>query len=181
MQITSLKNHMLIALPALQDPCFQSSVVYIIEHDAQGATGFIINKSTDIFLEELLERLDLPSIAEHASGKPVMLGGPVRPDQLFVVFSEKNTAEEGMLSLPHSRAFMENRLQETELDEVFLFLGYAGWSAGQLEQELLGNHWLVIPANHDILYNVPIERRHRAAAALLGVTMAHVSTGVGHA
>lgn len=183
MRITSLKNHMLVALPALRDPCFQSSVVYIIEHDSEGAIGFIINKTTNIFLDELLEKIELTSVVEErASHVPVMIGGPVRPDQLFVLFSEKNsTVAENILTLPSTSSFMEELLRQEDLSNVCIFLGYAGWSAGQLEQELLGNHWLVMPADHDILCKVPVERRHRAAAALLGVNMTDVSMVVGHA
>lgn len=183
---TWLANHFLIAMPSLSDPSFYRTVTYICEHDADGAMGIVINQTLDISFSDVLQSMDLSGGDESVRQKPVFLGGPVQTERGFVIHEPLGAWESSLevsknLGLTVSRDIIEATSQNRGPERSLIALGYAGWSAGQLEQELADNSWLAGPANTDIIFELPVEKRWEAAASLLGVDINSLSTDIGHA
>ena len=186
----SLTNHFLIAMPAMADPNFARTLTYICEHNAEGALGIIINRPIDMNLAGLFERVNIPLEAEAARSEladlPVYFGGPVQTDRGFVLHRPKGQWHSTLvvtedIGLTSSRDILQAMSESGEPNEVLISLGYAGWSAGQLEWELSQNAWLTVPAEPNILFGLPPEERLPAAMQLLGVDFANLSEVAGHA
>ena len=181
-----LTDHFLIAMPALADPNFFHSVTYICEHSEQGAMGLVINQPLDVELGEVLEQMKLEAKDEAIRHRPVFLGGPVQPERGFVLHEPPGQWDSMLrvsddLAVATSRDILAAISEGRGPERSLVALGYAGWGAGQLEQEVADNAWLTGPADREIIFNMPHERRWQAAAALLGVDMTHMSDEIGHA
>ncbi len=182
----SLKNHFLIAMPSLSEGIFARSVTYLCEHNEHGAMGIVINRPIGIALGEILEQLDVDG-ARHHGEDPVMAGGPVQTDRGFVLHPTSERHWESTLpitdeiSLTTSRDILQSLAYNEGPPTALVALGYAGWSAGQLEQELVANAWLTIPADRAIIFDIPAEQRFDAAVAKLGIDFAQLAPGAGHA
>lgn len=189
-QTLQLADHFLIAMPSMLDPVFGGTVVYICEHNANGALGMIINRPTDMTLDVLFERLELnleitphDHLIPHA---PVLFGGPVQVERGFVLHAP--TAEynsslnvSDAVSLTTSRDVLEAAAQGRGPKRLVVTLGCAGWSAGQLEQEILRNGWLTVRADPAILFDIPSADRFVAAMHLLGIDPNMLTGEAGHA
>jgi putative transcriptional regulator len=182
----NLSNHFLIAMPSMLDPIFGGTVVYLCEHNERGALGMVINKPTDITMSDLFSRLDLqPEIAPFAE-KPVMFGGPVQDDRGFVLHSPLGEFS-SMLKVTDDIAFTTSRdvLEAVASGQgpqrLLVSIGYSGWGAGQLEEEIGRNGWLTVAADPAVIFDLPVNERYTAALKLLGVNPAMLSSGVGHA
>ena len=186
----NLADHFLIAMPMMGDTLFGGTVVYVCEHHAGGALGMIINRPTDVTVDDLFERIDLKLEIDLHSGlanhEPVMFGGPVQSDRGFVLHAP-DTAYSSSLTVSDAVALTTSRdVLEAVADghgpqRILITLGCAGWGAGQLEAEILRNDWLTVRADPDILYDTPIEARFSAAMQLLGIDPGLLSTEAGHA
>jgi putative transcriptional regulator len=181
-----LADHFLIAMPALEDPNFQRSVTLICQHDANGAMGIVINRAADYTLAELLAQMELAADTVAGAGQPLVAGGPVQPDRGFVLHDDprewNSTLRFGRgLAVTTSRDILVAMSGGAGPENVLVALGYAGWTAGQLEAELADNSWLTVPADHDILFRHPLERRWQAAAFSAGVDLARLTGYAGHA
>ncbi len=186
MQSTNLTNHFLIAMPGLLDPNFFQTVTYICDHNEKGAMGIVINRPLDLDLGEVLSQMDLEPSNDSIERISVYHGGPVQVDRGFVLHHPKtewdssiNVSEE--VGVTTSRDILQSISEGKGPDESLIALGYAGWAAGQLEQELIDNAWLNGPADSNIIFKVPCEQRWSSAAAHLGVDLAKLSHDVGHA
>jgi len=188
-ETVSLTHHFLIAMPAMADPNFSRSLAYICEHNEQGALGIIVNRPMDMALASLFERVDIP-LEGHAAAElgamPVYFGGPVQTDRGFVLHRPlgqwQSTLEvRGDIGLSSSRDILEAMGSTGEPADILVTLGYAGWSAGQLEWELGQNAWLTVAADEQILFGMPPEERLAAAMQLLGIDFANLSDVAGHA
>jgi len=184
--IANLTNHFLIAMPAMADPNFSRTLTYIAEHNDQGALGIIVNRPLDMTLSTLFERVDLPLEDERFATQPVYFGGPVQTDRGFVLHRPPGSWHSTLtiddeVGLTSSRDILVSLSEHGEPSEVLVTLGYAGWSAGQLEQELAANAWLTVPAEHSIIFDLPPEERFAAALQRLGVDFTHLSEVAGHA
>ncbi|MBK4716140.1 MULTISPECIES: YqgE/AlgH family protein [Tenebrionibacter/Tenebrionicola group] len=186
----NLQHHFLIAMPSLRDPLFRRSVVYICEHNSEGAMGLIINKPLDILtIESVLEKLRIQPDSRDETirlDKPVFIGGPLAEDRGFILHSPPDTFDSSIricddTIITTSRDVLETLGTPKQPANVMVALGYASWSAGQLEQELLDNAWLTTPADLNILFRTPVPERWREAAKLLGVDIFAVSDQAGHA
>jgi putative transcriptional regulator len=187
----NLSNHFLIAMPSMpEDPVFGGSVVYLCEHNAGGALGVIINKPTDMSIDTLLERIDLTlEIAPNGvplDGKPVMFGGPVQVERGFVLHTPVNAFSSMMtvsddIVLTTSKDVLEAVAHGAGPARILVTLGCAGWSPGQLEQEIANNGWLTVRADPRIVFDLPIEQRFDAAMRLLGIDPMMLSGVAGHA
>lgn len=181
-----LRNHFLLAMPGLADSLFAQSITYICEHGEAGAMGIVINQPLDLSMEEIFDHLQIETASDF-SEQPVMAGGPVQIDHGFVLHRRCNRRWDASLqvtpeiTLTSSRDILRAIAEGTGPADHLVALGYAGWSAGQLEEELGRNSWLTVPANSDIIFTIPWERRLAAAAAQLGIDMNLISTQVGHA
>lgn len=181
-----LVNHFLVAMPALNDPNFRQSVVYICEHNAESALGIVINHPTPMVLGDIFKQLsiivDNPALAQS----PVFQGGPVQTDRGFVIHepaghwdSTLKVGEE--LGVTTSRDVLAALAAGSGPGRTFVALGYAGWASGQLETELAANSWLSMPADRRIIFDTPVAERWQAAARLLGVDIALLPGDAGHA
>ncbi|MCP5208340.1 MAG: YqgE/AlgH family protein [Hahellaceae bacterium] len=180
---TYLKHQLLIAMPHMADPNFAGTVTYICEHNEHGAMGIIINRPTELTLGDVFEQMNLgPSHRDEL----VYAGGPVQIERGFVIHRPKGDWQatlpiEEDICLTSSRDILTAYANNEGPVEAIIALGYAGWGAGQLEQELLGNSWLNCPADAHILFHVHYRERLAAAAAKIGVDLSLLSNQVGHA
>ncbi|CAH1385848.1 YqgE/AlgH family protein [Candidatus Nitrotoga sp. M5] len=180
------RHHFLIAMPAMVDSPFAKALVYICEHNEQGALGIIVNGPTNLTLGELFEQTKIPMGAFELSDMPVYFGGPVQTDRGFVLHKPLGQWQSTLtindnLGLTTSRDILLAVGAGQEPKNLLLTLGYSGWAPGQLEHELTENAWLTVPASEHILFELPPEERLPAAMALLGVDYASLSEYAGHA
>lgn len=185
----NLANHFLIAMPAMQDPVFGGTVVYVCEHNDKGVLGVVINKPTDMTMETLFDRVDL-KLAEGLRAtvvdEPIMFGGPVQDDRGFVLHSPGGRYSSS-LSVTDDVAFttsidvLEAVASGGGPARMLVSIGYAGWSPGQLEEEISRNGWLTVGADARVLFELPIEERYNAAIKLLGFDPLMLATEAGHA
>jgi putative transcriptional regulator len=181
-----LTNHFLIAMPGLEDPNFYHSVTYICEHNAEGALGLVINRLLDMQLGDILQHMNVEHAELEARQMPVHLGGPVQQDRGFVLHEPLGDWEATLkvtdrIGITSSVDILHAVARNEGPEHALVTLGYAGWGAGQLEQEMADNAWLSGPADPEILFKTPDEDRWRAAAASLGVDLDLLSGDAGHA
>jgi putative transcriptional regulator len=186
MEPLSLTDHFLIAMPNMADPLFARSLVYLCEHGDHGAMGLIVNKPSGIAMAQLFDQIDLPLEIDPLRGESVFFGGPVQPDRGFVLHAPAGHWQSSLvvkddMALDHFQGCADCRFRRAGSCAHADYLGYAGWSAGQLEQEISDNSWLTVKADPDILFDLPAESRYDAAMALLGFDPSLLSGDVGHA
>jgi len=186
----NLQHHFLIAMPALQDPLFRRSVVYICEYNDDGAMGLIINKPLEnLKVEGVLEKLKIAPEARDPAirlDKPVLLGGPLAEDRGFILHTPPNNFSSSIrvsdnTIITTSRDVLETMGTAEQPKEILVALGYSSWEKGQLEQEILDNAWLTAPADLNILFKTPIADRWREAAKLIGIDISIMPGVAGHA
>ena len=182
----NLSHHFLIAMPAMADPFFAKSLTYVCEHNDQGALGIVINRPISLTLQELFSQIEVPLHADELLNMPIHFGGPVQTDRGFVLHEplgewQSTLNVNGKVGLTTSKDILEAVGEGKGPDKLLVTLGYAGWSQGQLEDELAQNAWLTVAANESILFELPAEERMPAALALLGVDYATLSESAGHA
>ena len=180
------KHHFLIAMPAMVDSVFAKSLIYICEHNEQGALGIVVNRPTNLTLGELFAQIQAPLNNEELKKLPEHYGGPVQVDRGFVLHEpvgqwQSTLAINDKVGLTTSRDILQAVGLGKEPRNLLVTLGYAGWTQGQLEHELSQNAWLSVPASEHILFDLPAEERLPAAMALLGVDYASLSEDAGHA
>ena len=181
----NLTNQFLIAMPSMADPFFARTVTYLCQHNEEGALGIIINRPLQLTLKEIIEQMDIEFHNDALSDLPVYFGGPVQPDRGFVLHEPggewKSTLKiSDSLWLTTSRDILEAISRGDGPHQVLLALGYAGWGEGQLEREIVENAWLNAEAEQSIIFNLPASHRWKAAAGLMGVDIALLSSQVGH-
>ena len=174
----------------MADDHFAGSVVYLCEHTERGALGLVINKPIDITIANLFERVEMALDREDLAAVPVHFGGPVQTERGFVLHDRpaddaaayaSSLLVPGGLAMTTSRDVLEALSGGNGPRRVLITLGYAGWGAGQLEQELAQNAWLTVPANLDCVFDLPPQDRFAAAMQLLGFDPLALSGEVGHA
>lgn len=185
-----LTNKFLIAMPGMADDNFAGTVVYLCEHTERGALGLVINKPIDIKLKNLFEKVELKLEEPELAEQPVYFGGPVQTERGFVLH-EKLSGEgggfnstmsvPGGLEMTTSKDVLEAMASGGGPRKVLITLGFSGWQAGQLEDEIGRNGWLTVDADPRIIFDTPIERRYASAVGLLGFDPAMLSQQAGHA
>ncbi|ASK26588.1 hypothetical protein BG910_01470 [Neisseria chenwenguii] len=180
-----LVNHFLVAMPDMDDPFFEGSVIYLCEHDDEGALGIVINKPSPITMDMIFAATDhnIPQRMQHDC---VMMGGPVQVDRGYVVHTppgnwQNTLAVTDRVGLTSSRDIIENISEPGAVDKALVSIGYSSWRKGQLERELADNVWLTVPADEHILFDVPYELRYAAVFDKLGIAPTDLASGVGHA
>jgi putative transcriptional regulator len=182
----NLTHHFLIAMPSMADPYFAKSLTYVCEHNDQGALGVVINRPIDMTLQALFERLSLTLKHKDLSDAPIYFGGPVQTDRGFVLHEPAGSWQSTLkvhdaIGLTTSKDILEAVGRGEGPAKLLVTLGYAGWSAGQLEHELTQNAWLTVEAKDAIIFDLPSEERLPAAMELLGVDYARLADSAGHA
>ena len=183
---TPLANQLLIALPSLQDGNFARSVALICQHDDDGAMGIVVNRASEYTLGEVLGQMGVDGGAPEMRGQVVLAGGPVHPERGFVLHDGEPAWDStlpitGDLSVTTSRDVLEAIARGEGPAHAIVALGCAGWGAGQLEQELVENSWLTVPADPELLFSLALDHRWEAAAGRIGVDFAHLADYAGHA
>lgn len=186
----NLSDHFLIAMPNMLDSIFGGTVIYLCEHNANGALGVIINRATDMTMDVLFDRIDLgleiTSDSPAFNRKPVMFGGPVQVERGFVLHAPHGDFSSmmkvtGDIALTTSKDVLEAVATGDGPQRMLVTLGCAGWSAGQLEQEIVRNGWLTVRADPAIIFELAIEERFSAAIKLLGIDPTMLTGEAGHA
>ncbi|GGA97096.1 UPF0301 protein [Agarivorans gilvus] len=187
--INTLQNQFLIAMPSLNDPFFKRSVVYLCEHNEDGAMGLVINVPVDLSVESLLQQVELHENSEMIRedlNRPVYQGGPVAQERGFVLHSPMKGFNSSLkvsdeLMVTTSKDVLDTLGTDAQPHDYIVTLGYASWEAGQLEQEIADNSWLTLPASTEIIFDTPSHKRWEAAAKSLGIDIWQLSSEVGHA
>lgn len=177
--ISNLTHRLLVAMPHVKDELFEKSVLYIYEHDEQGAMAFIINKLLPISVGDILRQLNMELPSLKANELFLLQGGPVSKEQLYVV--QVHLGDTAQLSLVQPQDLLHAFAKGEQLDNTLPFLGYAGWHAGQLEKELINNDWLICPTNVDVFTKIAASERWEYCLKQIGVDPFHLSDNVGHA
>lgn len=183
--IDTLTGSFLLSTPQMPDPRFAEQVIYICSHSHEGAIGIAINKpNLSVTLREVLASNSYP--VPDALDAPVYTGGPVEPNTAFILYgSEYHTDQHVEVSSTVYMTRDTKVLEDIGNDrgpERFLFaVGYAGWGPGQLEEELVREGWLTVPAEDTIIFDVPDEEKWHRAAALYGIDISIYQDCIGNA
>jgi putative transcriptional regulator len=187
----NLTNQFLIAMPGMADDQFSRTVVYLCEHSKNGALGLVINRPTDITLKSLFEKVELSLDRDELAQQPVFFGGPVQTERGFVLHEKTGTEQSpytstlsiagGGLEMTTSKDVLEALANGAGPRRLMVTLGYSGWSAGQLEEEIGRNGWLTVDADPKVIFDTPVEERYQRALSLLGFDPLMLSQEAGHA
>ena len=187
-----LANQFLIAMPGMVDPNFAGSVIYLFEHTERGAMGLVVNRPTELDMGALFEKIEIKLEAEPVSDQPVYFGGPVQIERGFVLHEpttkatySSSLAVPGGLTMTTSKDVLEAVATGNGPSKFLMTLGYAGWSAGQLEEEITLNGWINVPLSQeqmiDIIFDTPSSQRYERTMSHLGFDPSHLSGEAGHA
>ena len=181
-----LSNQFLIAMPGMADPNFSQTVTLICEHGPKGALGIVINRALPMNLGDVFEQLGLSSEDLGLARQPVLRGGPVQTDRGFVLHSpggewESTLPFSELLHLTTSRDILTALAEGRGPSNAVVALGYAGWDAGQLDDEMARNAWLNVSADVKLLFDTLLDDRWREAGRLLGVNLMQMSGEAGRA
>ena len=186
----NLTNHFLIAMPGMAGDTFAGTVVYLCEHTEKGALGLVINKPIDIKLKNLFEKVELTLDRDDLAEEPVYFGGPVQTERGFVLHERLDSDGghynsslkiPGGLEMTTSKDVLEALSNGVGPRRVLVTLGYSGWGAGQLEDEMGRNSWINVSAAPEIIFDTPVEQRYDKALSLLGIDARMLSQEAGHA
>jgi len=185
-QTVYLQNHFLLAMPMMEDPNLHHAVIYICEHNQNGAVGIIVNRPTTVSLVDVLADMKIIAQDDIVRHIPVLFGGTVHQERGFVIHHPKgdwrSTLETGNeIFVTTSRDVLEAIAIHQGPPEVLVALGCCAWEPGQLEEELKANTWLSVPANPRIIFETPFELRYIESMAALGVDLTNLSDEAGHA
>ena len=192
MSADHLANQFLVAMPGMVDPNFAGSLIYLFEHTERGAMGLVVNRPTEVDLETLFEKIELKLEIAPLLKQPVYFGGPVQIERGFVLHeTEPGTSYSSSLIIPGgltmttSKDVLEAVSVGSGPKHFLMTLGYAGWGAGQLEEEITHNGWMNVPLAReqmsDIIFNTPSSQRYERAISHLGFDLSDLSGEAGHA
>jgi putative transcriptional regulator len=191
----NLTGQFLIAMPAMTDPYFSKTVTYICTHNQDGAMGIILNRSAELSVTELLKQIDINPQSSNTQNQYVHFGGPVQMERGFILHKPMHDAAtefdatvdiSTMVSLTTSKDILVAAAENNGPEHMLIALGYAGWTAGQLEKELSQNAWLNLDIQddhhvHQLVYTLPILEKFDYAMQLMGLNFANLSHQAGHA
>ena len=183
----SLTGQLLISMPQLDDPNFHQTVSLICRHNHEGAMGVVINRLSGYKMTDIFSELSIEVTSLNNTDIPIFAGGPVSPEVGLVIHSnDLNKWESSIqitddLILTSSRDILEALADGKGPERSLMTLGYAGWSAGQLEQEIIDNAWFSAPIDLDLIFDFVVEEKWQRSAALLGINLHSLSSQIGHA
>lgn len=181
-----LEGQLLIAMPAMQDPRFARTVIFMCSHNSDGAMGLVVNKLFgSLTFSELLEQVGIEATGVKNQIR-VHFGGPVESGRGFVLHSPDYVKEgtlvvESDIALTASVDILKAIAKGQGPRHSFLALGYAGWGAGQLDSEIRANGWLNAPADQSLVFDDDLDTKWKRAMAKLGVDSGKLSSDIGHA
>ena len=185
-EILNLQGKLLIAMPKMGDIRFENAVIYICDHSDKGAMGFIVNKPLHKgSFKDLCNQLNIENTLDREV--PVLFGGPVETSRGFVLHSNDydsggSTQTVGTcFSLTSNRDVIEALATNGIPVKAGLFMGYSGWMAGQLEDEIIRNGWLIADADEDLVLDTDFSGKWQAALDILGINASLLSSNSGRA
>ena len=186
MEVSDLSGKLIVATPSLGDPTFYHTVAYICSHNEHGAIGLVINRPTDMNLTDIFRQMDIEPKHSEGGHDPVFVGGPVQQERGFVLHSPSTQWKSSIqindqICVTTSRDIIHAIAHGNGPDEVLVTLGYAGWTTGQLEDEVCENAWLCAPCNPQLLFSTPPEDRWAASMEMLGFDAGKLSIQCGNA
>lgn len=181
-----LTGHFLIALPDLQDSRFHRTVILICEHNENGALGVVINKPAEVKFGEIAQSLKLTCPNPKTQNQPVYEGGPVNRECGFVIHSgavkfQSSIQVNNEITLTTSKDIIKQITNGLLSDHWLFCLGCANWQRDQLENELLQNSWLTLPAKNHLIFAEPHESRWEKSLQIIGITPNQLCSDYGHA
>jgi len=185
-QTASLVDKCLIATPAIKDPIFAASLVYMCEHSENGSMGLVVNHETSQILDDVFVQLDISCDDETIKTQPVYIGGPVQLEQGFVLHSGSGRWQNSVevsdgIRLTSSLDILQAIANGKGPDDYLVILGFSGWASGQLESELQQNSWLTSSCDADLLFHQKPEDKWQVAFDSLGFDISMLSPVSGNA
>lgn len=183
-ELKSLKNHLLISMPSLADSWFDTTVIFLCEHNEEGAMGIVLNKRSQVDFSQLCDQLKIDNLSQvHPT---IMNGGPVNPEHGLILHTKTSPWKStinigGHIQLTSSQDVLHAIADSAGPKEYIIALGYAGWSAGQLDEELRDNAWLILKATPELVFEHQDTELYKTALARLGVSAEFLSSESGHA
>jgi putative transcriptional regulator len=183
---STLTGQLLVAMPHMADSRFARTVVYLCAHSAEGAMGLVVNRLIDsLSFHSLLDQLGLEANGETLE-MPVHFGGPVEASRGFVLHSADYIQDSTLvidedIALTATIDVLKAIASGDGPKERVLALGYAGWGAGQLDAEIQANGWLMVPADHELVFGLDNDTKWERAMAKIGIDLSLLSTEAGHA
>lgn len=173
MNMNDLSGRLLIAVPGLEDPNFKHTVILLCEHSSEGAFGIILNRVLMNSFKPLLKAFEL---RQSLVDMPIYFGGPVRPEQGYVIYTPFDNKYGAMkitksLGVTASKEILHDIAAGKGPEHYLFALGFAGWAANQLEDELMADSWLIAPVDMDLIFKVPVGDRWKQAASAIGVDL----------
>ena len=189
-----LDGQLLVAMPGMVDDRFARAVIYVCAHSAEGAMGIVLNRpAADLNFPDLLVQLEIVPeperirLPQKLGAMPVLMGGPVETSRGFVLHSPDFYIDQSTLPIDDSVCLtatidiLRAIARGDGPQNAVLALGYAGWSAGQLEHEILANGWLNCPADAELIFSASVASRYDLALRKIGIDPAMLSAEAGHA
>ena len=181
----ALRNHLLAAMPSLHDTPFERSVIYVCEHQPEGAVGLMINRPLEYPLSFMFEQLHIESGNLEQNNKPLLFGGPMQPERGFVIHRPFGAWRSSLLldddvTITTSNDIIRAIAQNNGPKDALVALGFVAWGEGQLDKEI-EEQWLVCPYESELLYEVPFDKRWKKTAETIGVNIDQIISGGGHA
>jgi len=185
-QIASLVDRCLIATPAIKDPIFASSIIYMCEHSENGSMGLVVNHQTSQVLNDIFAQLDISCDDENIRNQPVYIGGPVQLEQGFVLHTTDGNWQNSIdvssgIHLTSSLDILQSIARGQGPEDYLVILGFSGWASGQLESELQQNSWLTSACSADLLFHQKSEDKWQMAFDTLGFDINSLSPVSGNA
>lgn len=187
-----LDGQFLIAMPSMLDSSFSRTVIYLCAHTNEGAMGFVLNRARDVSFPEILGHLSISGLGEaneyaaDIADLPILDGGPVDAGRGFVLHSDDYAGGDTMplseeLNLTATQDIIRAIAKGKGPQRSAMFLGYAGWRKGQLEDEIAQNAWLTCPVNEELIFDKDLDGKYERAMGLMGICTQHLSAEAGHA
>ena len=180
----NFNQQLLIALPDMQDPRFEKSVILICEHNHEGAMGLMLNQPmSDLDTQQVFSDLGLNAPSKN---KKVMDGGPLNKNCGFILHKNKHLYKSSIqvsdnLTLTTSKDILE----QISIDNVSapwkFYLGYSGWTKDQLEKEIAENTWLTCPIDLGLIFDTPTDQLWQKSLSKIGIKNYQSISGIGHA
>jgi len=184
----SLENQFLVAMPQLEGSYFADTVTYLWKHNEDGAIGIVINKPLQLREVDIFDELKIDYKVEQQQmtiKRQVLSGGPVERDKGFIIHDSLDEWESSINVTPEikictSKSILQDIARGKGPKNYLIALGCAGWEAGQLEQEIIKNSWLTVPANPKLIFSQSHSSKLTEAAGILGVNIRQLPQEAGH-
>ncbi len=182
----NLVDKCLIATPAIKDPLFASSLIYMCEHSENGSMGLVVNHRTSQNLQDIFDQLGIDCEDESINQQPVFIGGPVQLEQGFILHTtaggwQKSIEVSSDIYITSSIDILQAIAQNRGPKDYLVILGFSGWASGQLESELQQNSWLTSTSSAELLFHQNSDDKWQMAFDTLGFDISKLSPVSGNA